>query len=39
LPDEFLKEHRKIEDFKKGLQATVSQQQKQIEALTVAYRN
>jgi hypothetical protein len=34
LLNEFLKEHRKVEDLKKELQATVSQQQKQIGALT-----
>ena len=34
LLNEFLKEHRKVENLKKELQATVSQQQKQIEALT-----
>jgi len=34
LLNEFLKEHRKVEDLKKELQATVSQQQKQIDALT-----
>jgi hypothetical protein len=34
LLDEFLEEHSKIEDLKKDFQATVSQQQKQIEALT-----
>jgi hypothetical protein len=33
LLNEFLKEHRKVEDLKKELQATVSQQQKQIDAL------
>ncbi|MGC1323268.1 MAG: tail fiber domain-containing protein, partial [Candidatus Udaeobacter sp.] len=34
LLNEFLKEHRKVEDLKKDFQATVAQQQKQIEALT-----
>ena len=34
LLNEFLKEHKKVEDLKKDFQATVSQQQKQIEALT-----
>jgi hypothetical protein len=34
LLNEFLKEHRKVEDLKKDFQATVSHQQKQIEALT-----
>jgi len=35
LLDQLLKEHRKVEDLKKGFQAPVSQQQEQIEALTV----
>ena len=34
LLNEFLKEHRKIEQLTKEFQATVAQQQKQIEALT-----
>jgi Chaperone of endosialidase len=34
LLNEFLKEHRKVEDLKKDFQATVAQQQKEIEALT-----
>ena len=34
LLNEFLKEHRKVEDLKKDFQATVALQQKQIEALT-----
>ena len=34
LLNEFLKEHKKVEHLKKDFQATVSQQQKQIEALT-----
>src|SRR6478735_7161264 len=34
LLNEFLKEHRKVEDLKKELQATVSQQQRQIGELT-----
>ena len=34
LLNEFLKEHRKVEDLKKDFQATVSPQQKQIETLT-----
>jgi phage shock protein A len=34
LLNEFIKEHRKVEDLKKDFQAAVSQQQKQIEALT-----
>ena len=34
LLNEFIKEHRKVEDLKKDFQAAVSQQQKQIESLT-----
>ena len=34
LLNEFLKEHRKVEEFKKDFQATVAQQQKEIQALT-----
>jgi hypothetical protein len=34
LLNEFLKEHRKLEDLKKDFQATIAQQRKQIEALT-----
>ncbi len=34
LLNEFLKEHKKVEDLKKDFQATIAQQQKQIEALT-----
>jgi hypothetical protein len=34
LLNEFLKEHQKVEDLKKDFQATIAQQQKQIEALT-----
>jgi trimeric autotransporter adhesin len=34
LLNEFLKEHQKVADLKKDFQATVAQQQKQIEALT-----
>ena len=34
LLNEFLKEHRKVENLKKDFQATVAQQQKQIETLT-----
>ena len=34
LLNEFLKEHRKVEDLKKDFKATVAQQQKQIDALT-----
>ena len=33
LLNEFLKEHRKVEDLKKDFKATVAQQQKQIDAL------
>jgi len=35
LLNEFLKEHRKVEDLKRDFQATIAQQQKQVEALTV----
>jgi phage shock protein A len=38
LLNEFLKEHRKVEDLKKDFQATVAQQQKQIETLTAQLR-
>ena len=34
LLNEFLKEHRKVEELKKEFQATVAQQQKDIQALT-----
>jgi hypothetical protein len=34
LLNEFLKEHRRVEELTKDFQATVSRQQKQIEALT-----
>ncbi len=34
LLNEFLKEHQKVEDLRKNFQATISRQQKQIEALT-----
>ena len=34
LLNEFLKEHRKVEELTKNFQATIAQQQKQIEALT-----
>jgi phage shock protein A len=34
LLNEFLKEHRKVEDLKKDFQAAVAQQHKQIETLT-----
>jgi anion-transporting ArsA/GET3 family ATPase len=32
--NEFLKEHRKVEELKNNFQATVAQQQKEIQALT-----
>jgi hypothetical protein len=38
LLNEFLKEHRKVEDLKKNFQVTVAQQQKQIETLTAQLR-
>jgi trimeric autotransporter adhesin len=38
LLNEFLKEYRKVEDLKKDLQATIAQQQKQIETLTAAVK-
>jgi anion-transporting ArsA/GET3 family ATPase len=34
LLNEFLKEHRKVEELKKDFQATIAQQQKEIQALT-----
>ncbi len=34
LLNEFLKEHRKVEELKNDFQATVAQQQKEIQALT-----
>jgi hypothetical protein len=34
LLNEFLKEHRKVEDLEKDLRATITEQQKEIEALT-----
>jgi hypothetical protein len=34
LLNEFLKEHRKVEELKKDFQVTVAQQQKEIQALT-----
>jgi len=34
LLNEFLKEHRKVEQLKNDFQATVAQQQKEIQALT-----
>ena len=38
LLNEFLKEHRKVEQQRKDFEATLAQQQKQIEALTVGLR-
>jgi hypothetical protein len=38
LLNEFLKEHRKVEQQRKDFEAALAQQQKQIEALTEAYR-
>jgi len=38
LLNEFLKEHRKVENLKKDFQATVAQQQKEIAALTATMR-
>jgi hypothetical protein len=38
LLNEFLKEHRKVEDLRRDFQATVAQQQKQIEALSAGLR-
>jgi uncharacterized coiled-coil protein SlyX len=32
--NEFLKEHRKVEELKKALESRLAEQQKQIEALT-----
>jgi hypothetical protein len=34
LLNEFLKEHRKVQELEKDLRATIAQQQRQIEALT-----
>ena len=34
LLNEFLKEHRKVEQLKKGFESKLAEQQKQIEALT-----
>jgi len=34
LLNEFIKEHRKLEELEKDLRSTIAQQQKQIEALT-----
>jgi hypothetical protein len=36
LLNEFLKEHKKVEDLEKDLRATIVQQQKEIEALTTS---
>jgi hypothetical protein len=36
--DEFLKEHRKNQQRRKGCEAAIAQQQKQIEALTAALK-
>jgi len=38
LLNEFLKEHRKVEDLKKDFQATVAQQQKEIAALAATVK-
>jgi Chaperone of endosialidase len=38
LLNEFLKEHRKVEELTKDFQATVAQQQKEIQALTAAVK-
>ena len=38
LLNEFLKEHRKVEDLKKDFQATVAQQQKEIQAVTASLK-
>jgi predicted ribosome quality control (RQC) complex YloA/Tae2 family protein len=38
LLNEFLKEHRKVENLKNDFQATVAQQQKEIEALTATVK-
>jgi hypothetical protein len=38
LLNEFLKEHRKVQELEKDLRATIAKQQKQIEALTQLYR-
>ena len=36
LLNEFLKEHKKVEDLEEDLRATIVQQQKEIEALTTS---
>ena len=38
LLNEFLKEHRKVEQQRKDFEAALARQQKQIEALTAGYR-
>ncbi len=38
LLNEFLKEHRKVEELKNGFQATVAQQQKGMEVLTAQFK-
>jgi predicted nucleic acid-binding Zn-ribbon protein len=38
LLNEFLKEHRKVEDLERDLRATIVQQQKEIKALTVSVK-
>jgi hypothetical protein len=38
LLNEFLKEHRKVEELKNDFQTTVTQQQKEIEALTAQFK-
>jgi endosialidase-like protein len=38
LLNEFLKEHRKVEELKSDFQATVAQQQKEIQALTATVK-
>jgi phage shock protein A len=38
LLNEFLKEHRKVEDLKKDFQATVAQQRKEIQALAATVK-
>ena len=38
LLNEFLKEHRKVEELKKDFQTTVAQQQKEIQALTASLK-
>jgi hypothetical protein len=38
LLNEFLKEHRKVEELEKDLRATIAQQQKEIKALTASVK-